>query len=354
MLPNPFENEIYKSSEKVKSEVLKVNNDNITTSGLIKFGEQACEVMILQGKFKGEIVTGTNILLGSYEKDKIFKEGDFVFTIIDYNSNSEITGVVLYDYYRLNLQLMLAVIFVILLLIFARGIGLRSLLSFAFTILMIWKVLIPMYLKGFSPIMVSSIIVCIITTVIITLIYGTDKRSLAAILGSMSGIIVTAFMALYFVKIFNINGAVMSHSEGLIYTGYQNIDLTSIFISTIFISASGAIMDVAVDITTAVHEISEKRPDLSPMPLIKSGLTLGRAVMGTMCTTLLLAYSGGYMGLLMVFTAQGTPIENILNLNYISAEILHTIIGSCGLITVAPFTAVFSGVLLSKHKESID
>ncbi|HBB28875.1 MAG TPA: hypothetical protein DC000_06465 [Clostridiales bacterium] len=103
--------------------------------------------------------------------------------------------------------------------------------------------------------------------------------------------------------------------------------------------SSGAVMDLAVDITSAVSEVVEKKPD-TKLEAIKSGISVGRNVMGTMTTTLLLAYSGGYIGLIMVFMVQGTPIINILNLNYVSSEILHTIIGSFGLVTVAPFTAI--------------
>ena len=79
-------------------------------------------------------------------------------------------------------------------------------------------------------------------------------------------------------------------------------------------------------------------------------MNVGRAAMGTMTTTLLLAYSGGYISLLMVFMAQGTPLDNILNYKYVSAEILHTIVGSFGLCTVAPFTALTSGILLTGRR----
>lgn len=110
-------------------------------------------------------------------------------------------------------------------------------------------------------------------------------------------------------------------------------------------------MDVAVDITSAVAEVVKKKPDITKFEAVKSGISIGRSIMGTMMTTLLLAYSGGYIGLMMVFVAQGTPIINILNLKYVSSEILHTIIGSFGLITVAPFTAIASGLILPKSEK---
>ena len=114
---------------------------------------------------------------------------------------------------------------------------------------------------------------------------------------------------------------------------------------------TGAVMDVAVDITSAVAEVVEKRPDITKAEAVKSGINVGRSIMETMMTTLLLAYSGGYIGLLMVFAAQGIPIINILNLKYVSSEILHTLIGSFGLVTVAPFTAIASGILLPRKNK---
>ena len=107
-------------------------------------------------------------------------------------------------------------------------------------------------------------------------------------------------------------------------------------------------MDVAVDIAVAVGELADKKPDINRTQAIASGMNVGRAVVGTMTTTLLLAYSGSFTALMMVFIAQGTPAVNILNLTYIAAEILHTMVGSLGVVLVAPFTALLSGWLLVK------
>lgn len=145
----------------------------------------------------------------------------------------------------------------------------------------------------------------------------------------------------------------MPNAESLLYSGYQHLDLTAIFMSSIFVGASGAMMDLSVDITSAIYEVVEKRPDISSVQAIKSGMNVGKAAMGTMTTTLLLAYSGGYISLLMVFMAQGTPIDHILNYKYVASEILDTVVGSFGLITVAPFTAITAGVLLAKNKNML-
>ena len=349
-LPNKFPQKIYQNTERVSARVLSTDESFIINTGLIKTGEQLCEVEILDGKFKGKITQGTNRLSGSLEEDKIFQVGDKILVTLDYTGD-EIRVATLVDHYRINYEILLVAIFVVMLIGFAGIVGVKSILSFSFTVLAIWKVLIPLFLEGYNPVIVGIVTTMILIITIIVLVYGIDKKSLAAIIGSLSGALVTCFMAIFFVSKFKIHGAVMSFSESLLYSGYENLNLTQIFIASIFIASSGAVMDVAVDITSAVAEVVEKKPDITKLEAVKSGVNVGRSIMGTMMTTLLLAYSGGFIGLLMVFMAQGTPIINILNLKYVSSEILHTLIGSFGLITVAPFTAVASGLLLAAREE---
>ncbi|MBS5932103.1 MAG: YibE/F family protein [Clostridiales bacterium] len=350
-IPTGFEDALlYKGTERCKVEAISVDNNNILDTGLVRSGEQTCEVKVLEGRFKGRTVQGVNVLNGSLESDKIFVAGDKAFVLIDY-SGEDIRYVNMIDHYRLDNELILAAIFVLLLVLFAGKTGLRALLSFVITVLAIWKVLIPQYLQGRNPVFVGLIITISLTIIIIALVYGFNKKTLSAVSGSMLGILTTCILGMIFTDLFNIHGAVMSSSESLLYSGYQHLSLTKIFMASIFIGSSGAIMDLAVDITSAVNEVVENCPTISRWEAIRSGIHVGKAVMGTMTTTLLLAYSGGYVALLMVFMAQGTPILNILNYKYVAAEILHTIIGSFGLITVAPFTAMTAGILLTNKKK---
>ncbi|MDU4659188.1 MAG: YibE/F family protein, partial [Clostridium butyricum] len=352
-VPNKFPQKIYENTERVSARVLSTDESFIINNGLIKTGEQLCDVEILQGKFKGETVTGSNRLSGSLEQDKIFAVGDKILVTLDYTGD-EIRVATLVDHYRINYEILLVGVFMIFLVGFSGIVGIKAILSFIFTILAMWKLLIPLFLMGYNPILIGMVTTIILVCLIIGLVYGIGRRSLAGIIGALAGSIVTCFMALFFVSRFKIHGAVMSYSEMLLYSGYENLNLTEIFIASIFIASSGAVMDVAVDITSAVAEVVEKKPDITRSEAIKSGINVGRSIMGTMMTTLLLAYSGGYIGLLMVFMAQGTPIINILNLKYVSSEILHTLVGSFGLITVAPFTAIASGILLAERNVQWD
>lgn len=348
IIPTGFEdNEIYRGTERPAVKVLSVDNSSIIDTGLVRSGEQVCEIKILDGKFKGQSVTAVNMLNGSLEQDKIFSAGDKALAVISHDGEN-VLNVTMTDHYRINWEIVLAVIFAAILIIFAGRTGLRSVLSFILTVLSIWKLVVPLYLKGFDPIIVGGIFTVLLSVMIVSLVYGFDRRALAASLGITAGVLVTAVSGIIFTGAFKIHGAVMSYSESLLYSGYQHLDLTKIFMASIFIGSSGAVMDLAVDITSAVSEVALKRPDITRTELIKSGMTVGRAAMGTITTTLLLAYSGSCIALLMVFMAQGTPIDHILNYKYVSAEVVHTVVGSFGLVCAAPLTALTSGIMLSE------
>lgn len=350
VLPTGYEDAvIYKGTDRVQAKVISTDESTVKSSGLIQSGEQYCDVKILGGKFKGQTARAVNMLSGSLESDKIFREGDIAQVVISYK-DQEILSVTMTDHYRIDKELILAGMFVVLLILFAGRTGLRAVYYFVITVLAIWKIMVPAYLRGVNPIWCGILMTAFLTVLIIFLVYGWDKKTLAASSGALAGVLVTCVMGCLFTDAFKIHGAVMAYSESLLYAGYQDLNLTKIFMSGIFIGASGAMMDLSVDITSAVNEVIEKKPGIGWREAARSGMNVGRAAMGTMTTTLLLAYSGGYIALLMTFMAQGTPIDNILNYKYVSAEILDTVIGSFGLVTVAPFTALTSGFLLTRKQ----
>ncbi len=352
ILPTGYQ-EIYREAEQCVAKVIQTDESKIIDTGLVRSGEQRCQLEIVSGKFKGKTAEGVNMLNGSLEQDKLFREGDRAQVVVSYNAD-EILMVTMIDHDRIPMELVMGAIFILFLILFAGRTGVRAVLSFFLTVLAIWKLLVPLYLKGYNPIWTGLVFTLLLSVLIIALVYGFDRRCVSAVSGTFLGILVTCLLGSLFTDLFQIHGAVMSSSESLLYAGYQDLNLTRIFMASIFIGASGALMDLSVDITSAVYEVIEKRPDIGWKEAVRSGMNVGRSAMGTMTTTLLLAYSGGYIALLMVFMAQGTPLVNILNYKHVAAEMVHTVIGSFGLVTVAPFTALCAGVLLSQKKKDIE
>lgn len=259
------------------------------------------------------------------------------------------------DHYRLHLEVLLIGFFVVLLIIFSGSTGVRTIISFAFTLICILKVFVPMLLKGYHPIYLALIIGVVISTVTLILVGGFTKKAYSAIFGSIASSLITCVLAIFFGNLFNIHGSILQWSESLIYSGYQNLNLTLIYQAGIYLfiylSCSGAILDLAIDISAAVEEVVDKKPDISRKEILLSGLNVGWSVVGSQTTTLLLAYMGSFIGVMMVYMAQGTPLMSILNTKFISSEIVQTFVGCIGLVIVSPLTSLICSIIYTKkHK----
>ncbi|MBN1830237.1 MAG: YibE/F family protein [Deltaproteobacteria bacterium] len=347
--PTGFEDRLTGQSTNCKGIVVAVDNSDVRQFGIVRMGAQSLKVALLGGAFKGRTVEALNEITGKMELDKFFRVGDKVFMVLSLK-NGDIFYAHAQDHYRLGIELLLFSIFAGLLMFFGRWTGAKALLSFIFSGLMIWKVLLPLVLKGFDPIAVGLIVVCALTAVITILVGGWNRKGFVAFFGSFLGTATTYACALAFSREFHLHGAVKPFAETLLYSGFPALNLHRIFIAGIFMASSGALMDLAMDVSSSMEEVAVRDPSISFHELLNSGFRVGRTVVGTMTTTLLLAYSGGYMTLLMVFMAQGAPLVNLLNMNYMAAEILQTVVGSFGLVTVAPFTAIVGAYFFARGK----
>ncbi len=336
-------------SARLRARVVSVDDSTIKDAGLVRTGEQVCQIQLLEGSHKGETHRAYNMLNGSLEQDKIYKAGETALVLVSFDTAGEqVASVSMIDHYRITGEILLLLAFFAGLVLFAGWTGVRAMLSFILAVLSIWKILVPACLNGLNPILVGALITAVLCVMTIGLVFGFDRRCLAACTGAIAGLLITAVVGIISTSAFHIHGAVMSFSESLLYSGFETLNLTQIFMASIFIGSSGAMMDLAVDISASVHEVVERRPDLSRLEAIRSGVRVGQAAMGTQITTLLLAYSGSYIALLMVFMAQGTPMINVFNYKYVASEIIHTLVGALGPIAVAPPTAIAPRVFLAK------
>ena len=354
ILPTGFQKQEYRYTEGVRAKVISVNNLGINSSGIYKLGDQSAVIEIETGSHKGEQIQANNMLTGSLTVDKIFQEGDKAWVLIGFDENNEINFANMIDHYRVDKELLLIGVFALVIIIFSGFTGVRTLLSVAFALLSIWKILIPAMLHGYHPLLVALIVGNVLTIVTLLLVAGFSKKAYAAIISATICSLATCLLAMTFGSLFNIHGAVMEGAESLLYSGFMKLDLTSIFQAGIYLASSGAILDLAIDISSALEEIVKNSPEITQTGLVKSGLNIGKSVVGTQTTTLLLAYVGSYITVLMVYMAQGTPLMNILNSKPIAAEILHTFVGCLGLVLVSPLTSLVCGFIFDKDmKEAV-
>jgi len=339
-------------SNEVSSLVLEVDNSEVMASTVSSIGHQGLEVRITEGEFKGQEIFVGNLLMGQAEYDEHYKEGDKIIVALQVEEN-EITSARAVSMDRSLWMYSLVGLMAVLLLAYGRWVGYKALLSFGLSIWIIWSVLIKGLLEGQNPILLTSVTVIILSAIIIFLVSGFNRRGLSAFIGTISGLLITLLLTHIFGARMGLYGMTQPYSQALIINGFFNLNLLEIFYAAIILGASGAAMDISVDIAASMHEIKENQPLISRKRLIGSGLNVGRQVIGTMTTTLLLAYSGSYLTLLMLFMVKDTTFIRMMNMKIVVSEVLRTIMGSVGLILVAPLTALVAGILLVK-KESTD
>ncbi|MCI5778233.1 MAG: YibE/F family protein [Lentisphaeria bacterium] len=322
----------------VRGRVTAVDDSGLTRHGLVRFGSQKLTVEV-----NGETFAANNELRGQLELDKVFVPGDAVRVVVQAGDRPGESMLTAQDYDRNFWSLTLFAAFCVLLCVFGGWTGGKALMSFIFSCMVIWKVVVPLALRGYPASWIIFGAVCLLTAVIIFLVAGISRKGIAAFAGAISGVLAGLLMAHGFGRLMDINGAAMPYAQTLLYSGSETLDLQDIFIGAMVLASSGAVMDLGMDIAAGVEEVARHSPRLSGRELAMSGMRIGRSVVGTMTTTLLLAYSGGYLTLLMMFASQGTSVPDFLNNPLVAAELVKTLIGSFSLVLVAPFTALISG-----------
>lgn len=334
------------SGEPVRARVVSVDDSALQTIGHVEYGSERLEVEILGGLQKGRRFRATNELRAQLELDKKFKPGDVAVVLLGAEDKPETADLTARDHWRLGRGAALLLAFSALLVLFGGWIGAKALFSFAFSCLVIWKVVVPLALAGWPASWISFAAVCVLTAVIMYLVAGWTRKGFAAFGGAMLGVFAGLGLAHLCSRLMNANGATMPFVQTLLYSGSAELDMQDVFVGAMVLASSGAVMDLAMDVASGVEEVARHNPGLPREELFKSGLRIGRSVVGTMTTTLLLAYSGGYLTLLMVFASQGTPPADFLNTALVSSEAVKTLAGSFALVLVAPFTALAGAVLL--------
>ena len=334
------------NARRAKVRITAVNNEKLKIIGPVRQGEQQLTLTVLSGAHRGEIHASSNHLMGKMEVDKVFAAGDTAFAVLSLHADGTVAHAQVIDHYRTGKTVFLAAAFVAAVFIIMGWMGIKIVVSFVFSAAALIRVLYPLILRGGSPIAASLVITVGITALIMFLVGGLSRRALAGFLGAAGGVLFTALLAFVFTRWFKIHGAVRPFTESLLFSGYGHLNLAELFIAGIFIAASGAMMDLAMDIAAAMDEIKRQQPVMTQAALMRSGFTVARQAAGTMSTTLFLAYSAEYTAMIMTFLAQGVPLENVINMVWVSAEVVHTLVGCFGLVLIAPLTVFAGGMLL--------
>ena len=299
----------------------------------INIGKQEVELKILKGENKGKIVkainfvgradnrpvsVGTKLVISSYD--------DFITTVIvNYNRETAIY--------------ILLLIFMAVVIIFGRSKGVKSLLSLIFTMITVIFVFIPLIIKGVNPIMASIIIVILSTIVTLVSLNGLSIKTMVASFSCILCTVISGVIAYIFGVITNISTYNTAEVQDLLFVATNtSLNIKNLLFSGILISSLGAIMDTSMSITSTLFEMKDVNSNLNTGQLIRSGLNIGRDIMGTMTNTLILAFTGSSINIIIIYFMYNLPYIQLINIDLIVIEIVQGLSGGIAVILSIPIT----------------
>lgn len=338
--------------EPVRAKVLEILSEDEQETSYAE-GEtttiQTIELEITSGEDKGEKIIVENHVDSMFAYNIVVEENDDVLVYLEKDESGEIIQGYISEIARDKYLLYLGIIFFLLLLIIGGLKGLKAIITLLITAFAVLKIMLPLILKGYSPIYLSIIVSICIITVTLVIISGFNRKALAAIIGTTGGVLVAGLITLIISELASLTGLGTEEAQmlSLVEQG-DSFNFKGILFSGIILGALGAVMDVSMSIASSINEIKIANPEMTTKQLIKSGMNVGKDIMGTMSNTLILAYSGGSIHLMLLFMAHDFNIIDIINRDMIASEILRALAGSIGLIFTVPITAIVASNLYNK------
>lgn len=329
-----------------KAEVTEILQDNLDSNGT-RVGEQKVRVKMLTGARKGEeldITSSSGYLFGA-----ACKVGMKVIVMQSVAGETTIASV--YSQDREWVIYIFALLYLLALCVIGGKQGIKGCLGLIFTFFCVIFVYLPLVYLRFSPFW-AAVFICFLTTLItMYLIGGPTKKTCAATLGTLAGVVLAGLSAWCFSKASGISGYNVSDIETLMTLWNTNrIQVGGLLFSGLLISCLGAVMDVAMSISSAIDEIYKQNNSLTRKELFKAGMRVGRDMMGTDSNTLILAFAGSSVSTLLLDYAYDLPYQQIINSNNIGIAIMQGLAGSFGIVLSVPLTVLICTVLFHKNE----
>ena len=299
------------------------------------------EAEVRSGPRRGELISAVQTFGGFvHDTFREVAEGDSIL-LISFGDEWFFNG-----FYRTNRLLGLGILFALCVLLFGGKKGFNTILSLGLTCAAVFAVFIPSILSG-KNIYLMALLVCAYTTIVtLSIVIGFNKKSLAAAVGCMSGIAVTGLITIIMDRVLFLTGILDEHSRFLMFLPIEGtINLRAIVFAGIIIGAMGAIMDVAMSISSAMWEIKESAGRIKFEALLRSGMNIGRDIFGTMANTLILAYIGTSLSVILILLVYTDSLTSLLNMEMIVVEILQALTGSLGILFTIPLTSLFCSTI---------
>ncbi|SEA29083.1 Uncharacterized membrane protein [Desulfuromusa kysingii] len=336
-----------------KCRVLNVIEENLKKSNLsekILVGKQNLQIYLLSGKYKGETLTASNRL--SVYNSVLAKKGQKLTVIVDELKNGKFK-VRVYNYDRAPYIYIFALIFLFTMVLISGKKGLMSCLSLVYTLVSILFIFLPLIMRGYSPVWSSIGVVVLVTTANMVFLNGISKKTFCAISGTASGVVLSGLILLLYSSLVHISGFKLEEAESLLFIRQKtSLGVENILFAGILIAAMGAVMDTALSIVSAIYELHVNVQNCGAMKLFKTGMNVGKDMIGTMSNTLILAFVGSALSTIIVLDFYSVQYNHLINSNFVAIEIVQALAGSMGVILTIPITAALTARLLQRESWS--
>ncbi len=317
----------------ILSEDLSDGSENRYTTG-----RQELLVEILEGDAKGKIVEITSFITPTYQV--ILKEGSDVIVRADAPEGIE-PYYTIYSYNRTLPVILIISFFLLLIIAVGRKKGFMSCVGLLFTLAMVICYLLPRLYEGEPPFITTFITVLLSASASCFCISGISRRTFLNLLSVMIGSFSATLLYWIFTLMLNISDGTLPEAENLLLVSYStDLSLTGILFAGVTISALGAVMDVAVSLGASLWEIKTINPKITPRELFRSGMNIGREMIGTMTNTLILAFAGGTLASLLIFISYGIQLNQLVSSDFLALELATGIAGSSAVVLTVPISAL--------------
>ncbi|HDP80538.1 MAG TPA: YibE/F family protein [Spirochaetes bacterium] len=329
-----------------RAKISKIEKKRIEGENSRTLVETRVHLSILDGELKGARKTAVFKGEDDMPGEMVYREGDTVFVGIAAEAVDESAGYIsLYDTDNSAGIVVMGVLLLAVVVAIGRLRGLFALISLIVTILLLFFILIPLTLRGYPPLPIAVFISILSIIFTLPIIAGLRLKTLAAILGASAGVVLSSLLAMIFGWTLHLSGIVTNDMLTVFYASDVAIDLRGLALSGMIIAALGAVMDVCISIASSTAEIHAANPGISPREAFRSVLTIGTDIMGSMVNTLILAYVGSSLSLILLISMRFSadmPIWMIFNYNPVLSEIVKSVVGSIGMFLCIPLTALIA------------
>ncbi len=313
-------------------------------------GTQELTCVVKSGRYKGEIMTVYNYFGPLYGVP--VELGDSVVVTIKTHTNGE-TSATVYEFNRIPIIGAFMLLFFIIVILIGGKTGLKSLVGLILTFLCLFFILIPLLLKGWPTIPTTFAMCAFISLVAFTILGGVHRKTISAYLGTLAGMVFAMIFGLAVQSLTKIDGLRLEDAEPLMQLRYigATVKIRGLMVAGIIISALGAVMDVAMSISSALEEIYAANPTLSSISLFRSGMNIGRDMVGTMTNTLILAFLGSEFTLMIFLFARDLTFYHLFGTAFIALESISGLAASIGMVLAIPLTTLISVMLIVRGRK---